>query len=118
MIEALRSELLQRGSSDMLQMVELLSVARRHLGPAASDARVREEVLDVVGDLLKSGQAIVGDVIVEPGELLRVRSWNQTASETVRRIEAQLRDLGRVPVLGEVCWLELTEVGRLAAKGL
>jgi hypothetical protein len=80
------------------------------------ESEIAQGALDVITDLLDSGYAIVGDVVTEPDGLLGVRSWGLNTSDTVKRIRGQLRDLGRAPELGEVCWLELTEAGRATAR--
>jgi hypothetical protein len=117
MSQALRNELLDRGLSDMLQLDEMASVARRHLGGSPSEAEVMQATTEVVGELVGSGYAIVGDVIRDEG-LLCVRSWGLGVSETIERVEDEWRALGRPPNLGDVCWLELTDAGRAEARAL
>jgi hypothetical protein len=117
MNQALCNELLDRGLSDMLQLSEMASVARRHLGGSPSEAQVMQATTEVVGELVGSGYAIVGDVIKDEG-LLCVRSWALGAAETIERIEDEWRALGRPPNLGDVCWLELTDAGRAEAQAL
>jgi hypothetical protein len=117
MNQALRNELLDRGLSDMLQLDEMASVARRHLGGSPSEAEVMQATTEVVGEMVGSGHAIVGDVIRDEG-LLCVRSWELDAADTIKRIEDEWSALGRAPNLGEVCWLELTDAGRAEARAL
>ena len=115
MSESLRNELLRRGLSDTLQLSEMTSVAQRHLGGSPSEAEVIQATTEAVGELVGSGYAIVGDVVKDQG-LLCVRSWELSTADTVKRIEDEWRALGRMPNLGEVCWLELTEAGRAEAQ--
>lgn len=117
MNQSLRNELLNRGLSDMLQLDEMASVARRHLGGSPSEAEVMQATTEVVGELVGSGYAIVGDVVKDEG-LLCVRSWELSTADTVKRIEDEWRALGRMPNLGEVCWLELTDAGRSEAQAI
>jgi hypothetical protein len=105
------NELLDRGLDDILQLSEMASVARRHLGGSPSEAEVMRVTTDIIGELLGAGHAIVGNVIRDEG-LLCVRSWGLGVSETIERIEDEWRALGRSPNLGDICWLELTEAGR------
>jgi hypothetical protein len=117
MNQALRNELLNRGLSDMLQLDEMASVARRHLGGSPSEADVMGATTEVIGELLSHGYAIVGDVVRDEG-LLCVQSWGLGGAETIGRIEDEWRALGHPPNLGEVCWLELTDAGRAEARAL
>jgi hypothetical protein len=117
MTQTLRNEVLDRGLSDMLQLSEMASVARRHLGGSPSEAAVVRATTELIGDLLGSGYAIVGDVEKDEG-LLCVRSWELSTADTVKRIEGEWRALGRPPNLGEVCWLELTDAGRAEAQAV
>lgn len=117
MNQELRNELLTRGRDDMLQLDEMASVARRHLGGSPSEAEVMQATTEVVGELVGPGYAIVGDVVRDEG-LLCVQSWGLGVAETVKRIEDEWRALGRPPNLGDVCWLELTDAGRAAAQAL
>ncbi len=117
MNQALRNELLNRGLSDMLQLDEMASVARRHLGGSPSEADVMRATTEVIGELLSPGYAIVGDAVRDEG-LLCVQSWGLGGAETIGRIEDEWRALGRPPNLGEVCWLELTDAGRAEARAL
>ncbi len=117
MKEALRNELLDRGLSDMLQLDEMAFVARRHLGGSPSESETMQATTEVIGELMGSGYAIVGDVVRDEG-LLCVQSWGLSVAETTKRIEDEWRALGRMPNLGEVCWLELTDAGREQARAL
>jgi hypothetical protein len=72
---------------------------------------------EAISELVGSGYAIVGDVVRDEG-LLCVQSWGLGAAETIKRVEDEWRALGRMPNLGEVCWLELTDAGRAKAREL
>lgn len=117
MNEALRKELLDRGLSDMLQLDEMAFVAKRYLGGSPSEGAVMHATTEVIGELIGCGSAIVGDVVRDEG-LLCVQSWGLGVAETIKRIEHEWRGLGRMPNLGEVCWLELTDAGRAEARAL
>jgi hypothetical protein len=117
MNQALRNELLDRGLSDMLQLGEMTSVAKRHLGGSPSEGEIMQATTEVIGELVGAGCAIVGDVVRDEG-LLCVQSWGLGVAETIQRIEDKWRGLGRMPNLGEVCWLELTDTGRAEARTL
>jgi hypothetical protein len=117
MNRALHNELLDRGLSDMLQLSEMASVAKHHLGGSPSEGEIMRETTGVISELMGSGYAIVGDVARDEG-LLCVQSWGLGAAETIKRVEDEWRALGRMPNLGEVCWLELTDAGRAKAREL
>lgn len=116
-MQTLRNELLEIGLSDILQLDELAYVAQRHLGWSPSEAEVMQTTTEVIGELMGAGYAIVGDVVREEG-LLCVRSWGLSPAETIKRIEDEWRALGRMPNLGEICWLELTDAGQAKGRAL
>jgi hypothetical protein len=109
-----RNELLDRGLDDILQLSEMASVARRHLG-SPSETEVMRATTGIVGELMGAGYAIVGDVAKDDKGILYISSWNLGSTDTIKRIEDEWRALGRSPNLGDVCWLELTESGRAHA---
>ena len=64
---------------------------------------------------MDAGYAIVGDVAKDDEGVLYISSWGLGSADTIKRIEDEWRALGRLPNLGDVCWLELTESGRAHA---
>lgn len=115
MIDGARSELLDRGLEDILQLSEMASVTRRHLDGSPSEAEVMQATTEIVGELMDAGYAIVGDVAKDDKGILYISSWRLRSADTIKRIEDEWRALGRPPNLGDVCWLELTESGRAHA---
>jgi hypothetical protein len=109
-------ELLDRGLDDMLQLSEVIGVTGRHLGKRIHDRSVEAMTLELIGDLLQSGDAIAGDLDQDSGKILYVRSWGLSPSATVERIEREWRELAKPPNLGDVVWMELTESGREKAR--
>lgn len=110
-----RNELLDRGLDDILQLSEIAWVARRHLGGSPSEAEVMRATTETISELMDAGWTIVGDVAKDDEGVLYISSWCLESAETVKRVEDEWRALGRLPNLGEVCWLELTESGRAHA---
>ena len=101
----------------MLQLSEIAGVVRRHRDIALTDeSAVVSPTIEVIHDLLASGYAVAGDVVKGEDGLLMVRSWDLGPSETTTRIEKAWRELGHPVTLGDVVWLELTEVGRDKAR--
>jgi hypothetical protein len=101
----------------MLQLSEMASVAQRHIGGSLNEGETMRATTEVISELMSSGYAIVGGVARDEG-LLCVKSWGVSAAETIKRVEDEWRALGRMPNLGEVCWLELTDAGRAKAREL
>jgi hypothetical protein len=115
MNDAIRNELLDRGLDDILQLDEMTSVARRHLGGSPSEAEVMQAMAETIGELMDAGHAIVGDVAKDDEGVLYISSWSLGSADTIKRIEDEWCALGRPPNLGDVCWLELTKSGRAHA---
>jgi hypothetical protein len=100
----------------MLMLAEMSSVVSRHLDEPLDSERVVDVTVDLIEQLVGSGDAIVGDVIRFPEGLLGVQSWGLDPSRTGDRVRTEWTAIGRLEKLGEVCWLELTETGREKAK--
>jgi hypothetical protein len=110
----LADEILVRGLDDIIQMAEIVSVARFQLGiqdQTALEDEVHRALLYLVGDRF----AIFGD-LVEDAPRLWVDAWAGTAENVVTRAMNAWRELGTHPNLGEVGWLELTDDGRRVAR--
>jgi hypothetical protein len=115
MNDGIRKELLDRGLDDILQLDEMASVARRHLGGSPSEDEVMRATIETIGELVDAGYAIVGDVARDDEGILYISSWGSESADTIKRIKDEWLALGRPPNLGDVCWLELTESGRAHA---
>jgi hypothetical protein len=118
MKQDLRNELLKRGFSGILQLSEVIGVTSRHIERLPEDDEVMRATLSVINELLNSGYVIVGDVTRNGESLLQVHSWGLNTTGTMGRIEDEWNELGRLPNLGEVCWLELTDAGRGEARSV
>ncbi len=112
----MRAELLDRGLDDMLMLSEMASVAARHLHELLDSPPVVGMTVEVIGGLLESGSAIVGDVTRGSDGLLGVESWDLSPAEATNRILGEWSAIGLLRGLGQVCWLELTKKGRLEAE--
>lgn len=114
---AIKNELLDRNLDDMLQLGEIAGVVRRHRGIALTDESVvMPPTLEVIRELLEAKYVIAGNVVKDEEGLLMVKSWGLEPSETARRIEKEWRELGHPLTLGDVVWLELTDIGREKAR--
>ena len=114
----IRNELLDRGRTDMLQLGVIVSVVSRHLGRSMEDELVMESTLEAIRDLLNSGYVVAGYTARDGDGLLYVSSWEIPPADAVKRIEADWMELGRLPSLGEVVWLELTDAGRAKIESI
>ena len=114
----IRNELLDRGRTDMLQLGEVVSVVARHLGRSMEDDLVMGSTLEEIRDLLESGYVVAGYTARDGDGLLYVSSWEIPPADAVKRIETDWVELGRLPNLGEVVWLELTDVGRAKIESI
>lgn len=110
---------MDRGLADILQLSEIIGVVSRHCNKSVDDTALVTPTLEVIHDLLESGYVVAGQVATdEKTDLLYIRSWEMSPSDTVRRIEHDWRELGRTPNLGEVVWLELTDAGRAKIRSI
>lgn len=107
MSDAIRHELLDRGLDDMLQLAEVVSVVRRHLGLEIKDPGVRRATLKILRDMLDRGEVIAGDVDKDEKGVLCVRSWGLPSAETIEKIDRDWSSDRPMPNLGEVVWCEL-----------
>lgn len=101
MVDALR---------DWFQFFQLIGVVEDATG--AEGTELEERTLDLIDSLLRKGLMDVGMVYPEEGFV----SWGVSPRETRQRIEAALRDLGRPPSLGDICWLAITAKGEQLAR--
>jgi hypothetical protein len=114
MTARLEREILSRGLDDIIQLAEIVSVARFNLGiPEGPDlfAAVAYCLRALVGE----GLAVVGD-LHDSGSPLAIGPWPGDVDAVVERAILEWKELGRAPNLGEICWLELTELGKEAAR--
>jgi hypothetical protein len=108
--DALIDELLARGADDWVTAAEVAWIARS-VGDASTDGDVLEVSVDVIRAVLTDGLMDAGDV-TDGGFF----EWGLSPAESVRRIEQAWLLLGRLPNLGEVCWLSNTTAGQARAE--
>jgi hypothetical protein len=97
MIDRAHNELLDRGLEDILQLSEMASVARRHLGGSASEVEVMQVTTGIIRELMNAGYAIVGNVAKDNEGILYIYSWGLGPADTTKRIEEEWGALGRMP---------------------
>lgn len=105
--------LLMHGLRDILPLSEVVSEARR---VGNRDMQIHDAVMSSIRAMIDNGWVAVGDAIIE-GDLIAFRPWSLSATECAGRIRAEWRSTGWVRP-GDVCWLQLTPAGRLAAENL
>jgi hypothetical protein len=114
--DQLEREILSRGLDDIIQLAEIVSVARFNVG-IEDGAELFDVVARCLRVLVGQGLAVVGDV--DDGRPpLTVTPWSGDAESIAERAIGGWKALGRTPNLGEICWLELTPEGRHRAREL
>jgi len=117
MTGTLEHEILSRGLDDIIQLAEVVSVARFVVGiPDGPD--LFAAVADCMRGLVAEGLAVVGDLEDSGAPPLVIRPWPGNADAIVERTILEWKKLGRGPNLNEICWLELTDLGRETAQDL
>lgn len=108
--ERMIEELLISGAEDWITASEVAWVAKS-VGGASTDEEVLAISLNLIQAAVEQGLMEVGDV-TDGGFI----PWDLPPLDAVRRVEGAWRDLGRLPNLGEVCWLANTTNGDRLAK--
>lgn len=103
-------EVLRRGLDDWIQAAEVASVAKL-TGGQSTNSDIEELALSIIQDLVDRG-------LMKPGDLTKdgFIEWDLKPSEAVQRIRQSWRSLGRLPGLGEICWLSNTVEGDRKAR--
>jgi hypothetical protein len=102
---------LVEGLDDWVGIWSVVREVREQEGRLA-DEEVRRRVVDLVRRLSEGGYIRIGHPTAE-GDF---RAWGLTASEAAERIVSQWGALRRDPDIGEICWLENTDLGDRAAR--
>jgi hypothetical protein len=100
---------LVRGSDDWVMAAEVAEAAK-FVGGATTPAAIRELSMVLIGELLRDGLVEIGE-LVESG----FRPWGVSDVEALARVDRAWRAMPAGPRLGDVCWLNLTQKGELAA---
>jgi hypothetical protein len=106
----LADEILLRGTEDVIQLAEIISVARYEVG-IPFGPEMFTAVYECLRSLVAKGYANIGDwnlSSIGPS----IVPWPGDADTIAERAISEWKALRRNPGLGEVCWLELTELGR------
>ena len=104
-VDACVEEVLKRGLEDWIQAAEVASVAKV-TGGQRTDLGIQTLALEVVAELVRSRLMKPGDV-TEDG----FHEWDLEPDDALNRISREWKALGRLPELGEVCWLSNTSDG-------
>lgn len=94
--------LLQYAQDDWIGLSTLVSKSGKTLGEEATWEEVADLMLDSISRLIDFG-AIPGD-LTEEGDLTFI-PWRGAKQERLERIRIEIRNLGRLPYTGEVCWI-------------
>lgn len=111
-IESCIDEVLKRGLDDWIQAAEVASVVQSIAGQR-SNASIRRITLEVIETLIQRGLMRAGEVTREG-----FYEWDLTADQALEKIVTTWNALGRLPELGEVCWLSNTAQGDSRARSM
>jgi len=99
MTARLEQEILNRGLNDIIQLAEIVSVARFNLG-IEEGPDLFAAVEDCLRALVGGRLAIVGD-LDDSGPPLVIRPWSGNADAIVQRVIRDWKALGRAPNLAK-----------------
>ena len=109
--------ILYQGLDDWVQVVQIIYEVEAEAisrGEARSVTEIQEISIAMIAHLVRSDLMVLGDV-----DRSGFIEWR--LGDVARHIQ-EVRDrwsaLGRTPILGDVCWLKLTEQGELYASSL
>jgi hypothetical protein len=109
--EGLERMILEELTDDYLGMWEVAQLVRDELG--TEDAiEVREYALGVLETMLMHG-------LIRPGLARsdgRFDAWELDPGRAALRISDEWKRLGRMPTLGDIAWLDLTDYGEKVAR--
>lgn len=110
--DTLIDDLVVRGISDWIQAAEVAWVAKS-LGGAKAQDDIAAVALDLIRTVLLGGLMEAGEV-TDGGFI----GWDVPVQVAASRIEHEWARLGRLPNLGEVCWLANTAAGNKRAEAV
>jgi hypothetical protein len=93
--------LLDYAREDWVGMSPVSAVVGAAAGKGATFDELMSTMLAVVGELLECG-AVPGDLVDQDQSF---KPWPGAKEEHLRRIEAEITALGRLPESGEVAWI-------------
>jgi hypothetical protein len=103
-------ELLLKGADDWIMAADVAWIAKSMSG-ASTDDEVADLALATISEVVSQGLMQLGDV-TDGGFF----EWDLSPALAIERAARHWRSLGRLPDVGEVCWLANTAAGDLQAK--
>ena len=103
-------ELLIQGADDWVMAADVAWLAKSVVG-AMSDEEVLDIATTVINEVVTAGLMQIGDV-TDGGFF----EWDLPTGEVVERVAREWRALGRLPDVGEICWLANTTAGDARAE--
>ncbi len=104
--------LLLRGADDWVMATDVAWITKS-AGGATTDEQILETAVRIIGIVVDQGLMKIGDVT--GGGFFE---WDLSPDEAVEKVEREWRALGRLPDLGDVCWLANTDAGDDRAKAV
>lgn len=105
-------ELLIRGADDWVMAADVAWLAKS-VGSAVTDQEVLNLSIHTIRAVVTEGLMQLGDV-TDGGFF----EWDLTPEASIEKVERDWNALGRLPDLGEVCWLANTPAGDTRAKAI
>lgn len=106
------NELLMRGCNDWIQAAEIASIAIE-VGYASSIQEIQELSITIIEYVVQNGLMEIGD-LKKDGFL----KWTCSNDKSIELVKRAWEALNRNPILGEICWLQITHEGRRIGEGL
>ena len=107
--DSLVDELVVAGADDWVTAAEVAWIAKS-MGSATTLHEIKALSVELMHAVLAAGLMEAGDV-TDGGFL----AWEVPPEEAVARIERSWEQLGRLPNIGDVCWLANTDAGNRRA---
>jgi len=103
-------EVLRLGLHDWVMAAEVVSVVVSR-GDSPTQRGIRDASLRILDEIFSDQLARAGD-LSSAGFV----PWNLTSEECMNRISQAWTESAPLPDLGDICWLELTDIGVSRAR--
>ena len=113
LLSEIQKAILIEGVWDVVGLWEVIRFVQRETDAPDGDA-LREECLRQIRPLLMEGYVEIGEADAKGG----FESWRLAVEDALHVADEEWRQLGRDPIMGELCYLKNTELGDVVAEAL